>query len=68
MSDQQIMTLALSILIPLSVLIYSNSRISDVKEVLRAEMALQFEKLSNKMAENHKELLVEIRAHEAQHH
>ncbi len=64
MSDQQIMTLALSVLIPLSILIYSNSRIPDAKEALRAEtkllgtelraeMALQFEKLSNKMAENH---------------
>jgi len=33
------MTLALAIIIPLSMLIYSNSRISEAKETLRAEMA-----------------------------
>jgi len=33
------MTLALAIIIPLSLLIYSNSRITEAKETLRAEMA-----------------------------
>jgi hypothetical protein len=33
------MTLALAIIIPLSLLLYSNSRISEAKETLRAEMA-----------------------------
>jgi len=33
------MTLALAIIIPLSMLIHSNSRISEAKETLRAEMA-----------------------------
>ena len=32
------MTLALAIIIPLSLLIYSNSRITEAKETLRAEM------------------------------
>lgn len=32
------MTMALAIIIPLSMLIYSNSRITETKETLRAEM------------------------------
>jgi hypothetical protein len=52
MTDLQILTIAvpvvLSILLPLSMLIYSNSRIPEVRETLRAEMALGFERLGNK--------------------
>jgi len=33
------MTMALAMIIPLSMLIYSNSRITEAKETLRAEMA-----------------------------
>ncbi len=36
MTDPQMMTLALAIVIPLSMLIYSNSRITEAKETLRA--------------------------------
>jgi predicted nucleic acid-binding Zn-ribbon protein len=39
MTDTQLMTLALAIIIPLSLLLYSNSRITEAKETLRAEMA-----------------------------
>jgi hypothetical protein len=39
-SDPQMMTLALAIVIPLSMLIYSNSRITEAKETLRAEIGL----------------------------
>jgi hypothetical protein len=39
MTDPQMMTLALAIVIPLSMLIYSNSRITEAKETLRAEIA-----------------------------
>ena len=49
MNDQQILTIAIAIVFPVSMLIYSNSRITDVKETLRAEMALGFERLSNKI-------------------
>jgi hypothetical protein len=38
MNDPQMMTLALAIVIPLSMLIYSNSRITQAKETLRAEI------------------------------
>jgi hypothetical protein len=37
MTDAQILTLALSIALPLAALILSNSRITDAKEALRAE-------------------------------
>ena len=40
MTDPQMMTLALAIVIPLSMLIYSNSRITEAKETLRAEIAV----------------------------
>jgi hypothetical protein len=53
MTDLQILTIVvpivLSILLPLSMLIYSNSRITEVKETLRAEMALGFERLGSKI-------------------
>jgi hypothetical protein len=39
MTEPQMTTLALAIIIPLSMLLYSNSRISEAKETLRAEMA-----------------------------
>jgi flagellar motor switch protein FliM len=38
MTDQQLITLAIAIIFPLSMLLYSNSRISDTKETLRSEM------------------------------
>jgi hypothetical protein len=37
-NDAQMMTLALAVIIPLSMLIYSNSRITEAKETLRAEV------------------------------
>lgn len=40
LTDTQLMTMALAIVLPLSMLIYSNSRITEAKETLRAEMAL----------------------------
>ena len=40
MTDPQMMTLALAIVIPLSMLIYSKSRITEAKETLRAEIAV----------------------------
>jgi hypothetical protein len=36
MTDAQILTLALAVIIPLSMLINSNTRLNDVKETLRA--------------------------------
>lgn len=38
MTDTQLITLAIAIVFPLSMLLYSNSRITEAKETLRAEM------------------------------
>jgi hypothetical protein len=49
MTDPQIPTLCISLAVPFAMLISSNSRVSDAKETLRAEMALGFERLGNKV-------------------
>ena len=46
MTDPQMMTLALAIVIPLSMLIYSNSRITEAKETLRAEIRAEIGQLT----------------------
>ena len=38
MTDSQILTMALAVIVPLSMLIYSNSRITEAKETMRAEI------------------------------
>jgi hypothetical protein len=39
LADAQVMTIVIAIVVPLSLLTYSNSRITDAKETLRAETA-----------------------------
>ena len=82
MTDAQLMTLALAIIIPLSMLIYSNSRITEAKETLRAEIkALQAEIQTGftRVAADIKGLAADIKAldfkldtkltiHELEHH
>jgi hypothetical protein len=70
-TDAQMMTLALAIVIPLSLLLYSNSRITEAKETLRAEMiALRmeiragFEKLSGEI----RDVRSDLKIHELDHH
>jgi hypothetical protein len=48
-TDQQILTICISLAVPFAMLMYSNSRIWEVKETLRTEMVLGFERLSNKV-------------------
>jgi hypothetical protein len=50
MTDTQMMTLALSLIIPLSMLLYSNNRISEAKETLRAETRALGSDLRTEMA------------------
>jgi hypothetical protein len=38
MTDAQLLTLVIAIVVPLSLLLYSNSRVTDTKETLRAEI------------------------------
>lgn len=71
MNDAQMMTLALAVIIPLSMLIYSNSRITEAKETLRAEMvALRmeikagFEKMSAQIGD----VRTDLRIHVLEHH
>ena len=60
MSDIQILTIALAIIVPLSLLIYSNSRVTDVKEVLRAEMHSQIAELRLLIERNHSEMMLRL--------
>jgi hypothetical protein len=60
MSDIQILTIALAIIVPLSLLIYSNSRVTDVKEVLRAEMHSQIADLRLLIERNHSEMMLKL--------
>lgn len=55
MNDIQLLTMALAVIIPLSMLLYSNSRITEAKETLRAEIRA-----------SHAELLVEFRTMHAE--
>jgi hypothetical protein len=75
MTDTQLLTLALSVIIPISVMIYSNSRISDVKknlEDLKGELKNQMDALKKHLDERldngfeHMTLLLKL--HEAEHH
>jgi hypothetical protein len=49
MTDFQLLTLAIAVIVPLSLLIYSNSRITDTKETLRAEMREMETRLSGRL-------------------
>ena len=64
LSDAQVMTLAVAIIVPLSLLIYSNSRISDAKETLRAETAQFAAELRSEM----KQLAADLRGEMLQLH
>ena len=71
MTDAQMMTLALAVIIPFSMSIYSNSRITEAKETHRAEMnslrmevRAGFEKLSSEI----KDVRSDLKIHELEHH
>jgi hypothetical protein len=64
MTDTQLLTLALSITLPIvlaiTALIHSNSRVTDAKETLRAEMSPGFERTLNAIGQLKTELQSEI--------
>ena len=64
MTDAQAVTLALAVIIPLSLLIYSNSRITEAKETLRAELWAGFARMSSDI----KSLEAKLAIHEMEHH
>ena len=51
LTDAQLLTACIAIIVPLSLLIYSNSRISEAKETLRAETAKLGAELRGEMTE-----------------
>jgi hypothetical protein len=71
MTDQQLLTIAIAIVFPLSMLLYSNSRIGDVgkriddsKETLRAEIA----ELRAEMRAGFERIELLLKMHEVEHH
>ncbi len=74
MSDIQIMTLAVSVLIPLSLLLLGNTRIGEAKETLRAEiqtlradMRADFTRLEAKMDAQLSKMDAQLSKMDAQH-
>jgi hypothetical protein len=68
MTDQQLLTLALAIIIPLSLLLYSNSRITEAKETLRAEMQKNQAELLAKLNAMEAAFEAKLKIHELEHH
>ena len=75
MTDTQVLTIALSLVIAISALIHSNSRITEAKETLRAEMQTlrtemnaRLEKLEAKIDARFDKLTDLLKAHELEHH
>jgi len=71
MTDAQMMTLALAVIIPLSMLIYSNSRITEAKETLRAEIRAETAVLKAEIAgimAGIERLGAKFTIHEMEHH
>jgi hypothetical protein len=64
MTDAQLLTLAVAIVLPLSMLIYSNSRITEAKETLRAGMQMGFESIRHAIENLEAKLVV----HRLEHH
>jgi hypothetical protein len=74
-TDAQILTLAMAVVIPLSLLIYSNSRITDAKETLRSEIGETKQTLRAEMAAGFasiehaiERLEHKLAVHELEHH
>lgn len=75
MTDAQILTLALAVIVPLSMLLYSNSRITDMgrrvddaKETLRAEIKTLEIGLRSEMRAGFDRIENALKIHELEHH
>jgi len=64
MTDPQLLTLCLSIIIPLSMLVYANTRITDAKEALRAEI----QAMRAEMKAGFEQTAALLKVHELEHH
>ncbi len=82
MTDTQLLTIAIAVIVPLSALLYSNSRITDVskriddaKETLRAEMTTMrieiiaaLDRISDQVKALETSIETRIKVHELEHH
>lgn len=64
MNNAQMMPLALGVIVPLSMPIYSNSRITETKETLCAEIAAGLARMSSEI----QSLKADLRIHVLEHH
>jgi len=62
MTDFQLLTIAIAIVFPLGMLLYSNSRITEAKETLRAEIGESKQTLRAEIAESKQTLRAEMAA------
>ena len=62
MTDTQILTLALAIVVPLALLLLSNSRLTDMRSMLQASIADTKEMLQASIAETKDTLRAEMQA------
>lgn len=65
----------MAVLLPLSMLIYSNTRITDAKDILRSEMRTletrmdaRFDRLEAKIDSHIEHMEMRIKLHEMEHH
>ena len=64
MTDAQLLTLAMAFIVPISLLLYSNSRITEAKEALRADLR----SLRTEMQAGFERIEAKITVHELEHH
>lgn len=64
MTDLQILTIAIAIVFPACAVIYSNSRVTDAKETLRAEI----QTLRAETKAGFENLEAKLKVHELEHH
>lgn len=75
MTDPQLLTLAIAVIIPVSLLIYSNSRITEAKETLRADikatesrLQAQIDALRVEIHTGFEKMETMLKIHELEHH
>ena len=69
------LTLAVAVIVPLSLLLYSNSRITDAKETLRSEMRTlgeqlnaRMQRMEDKLDAHFEHMEMRLKLHELEHH
>lgn len=71
MTDIQILTIAISIVIPVGVMLYSNSRVSDVSKRIddtKADLNRRIDELKSHIDNGFDHMALLLKLHEAEHH